>query len=74
MMISEAGSVAYPDDLARSASWYQEIPQVLARYPGIRAIALWDRPGTATCDYRFSAHDVILSAVAKTGQALSSER
>jgi hypothetical protein len=74
MMISEAGSVAYPDDLARTASWYQDIPQVLAQYPGIRAITLWDRPGTGTCDYRFSAHDVILSAVAKTGRTLSSQR
>jgi hypothetical protein len=74
MMLSEAGSVAYPGDPARSADWYAGIPEVLARYPDIRAIGLWDRPGTGTCDYEFSAHPAAQSAVAKAGRALAAER
>ena len=68
MMISEAGSVVYPDDPQLTAQWYAEIPGVLAQYPQIRAIGLWDHTGNRLCDYRFEDDPSITAAVTQAGQ------
>ena len=70
MMISEAGSVLYPTDPALTASWYRAIPDVLAAYPQIRAVGLWDRPGVGTCDYRFDDAPAVQHAVGQAGERL----
>jgi hypothetical protein len=70
MMISEAGSVVYPNDPGRTAAWYAEIPSVLEKYPQIKAVGLWDHAGsTGTCDYRFSGAPSVRAAVARAGKA-----
>lgn len=54
MMISEAGS-AIAANSSTSSSWYSKIPTVLAAYPRIKAIGLWNHgDGLATCDFVFS--------------------
>jgi hypothetical protein len=63
MMLSEVGSVVYAADPALTASWYRQIPSVLAKYSRIRAVSLWDRPGNFDCDYRFDGVPAILDAV-----------
>jgi len=70
MMISEAGSVLYPDDPALTANWYAAIPKVLARYPQIKAIGLWDHTGSApSCDFRVDRNAAVLAAVRAAGNA-----
>jgi len=69
MMISEAGSVVYPDDVAKTAQWYAEIPSVLQRYPQIKAIGLWDHTGQRICDYRFTGNSTLEHAIAEAGKA-----
>lgn len=73
MMISEGGSVLYPDDPTLTASWYRQIPAVLAAHPQIKAIGLWDRTGTGSCDYRFDDTFRVASAVAHAGRATAIE-
>ncbi|CCH79196.1 conserved exported hypothetical protein [Nostocoides japonicum T1-X7] len=69
MMISEAGSVLYWDDPAKTAQWYQNIPGVLEKYPQIKAIGLWDHTGTGqTCDFRLAINPDVLSAAKTAGQ------
>jgi hypothetical protein len=69
MMISESGSVAYPNDLAKSADWYSSIPGVLANYPQIKAFALWDSQTSAACDYRFQRNPTMLAGARAAGLA-----
>jgi hypothetical protein len=68
MMISEAGSVIYPNDRRRSADWYRQIPAVLQKYPQIKAIGLWDHTGQRTCDYRFTGQPDVEDAVRQAGK------
>jgi hypothetical protein len=67
MMISEAGSVVYPDTPQLTGQWYAEIPGVLAEYPQIRAIGLWDHTGNGLCDYRFEDDTAVTKAVTRAG-------
>lgn len=62
-MISETGSVVYPDDPALTARWYAEMPDVLRRHPDVVAVGLWDHTGIASCDYRFSAVPALRPAI-----------
>ena len=66
-MISEAGSVFYPDDAAKTADWYTAIPDVLRANPQIAAVTLWDHDGHLGCDYRFDQDPSITEAVAEAG-------
>ena len=69
MMISEAGSVLYPDDAQKTADWYAEIPSVLRKYPQIKAVGLWNHTGsTELCDYRFDRAPAIGDSVAEAGR------
>ena len=68
MMISEAGSVIYPDDRRRTADWYRQIPTVLRKYPQIKAIGLWDHTGQKACDYRFTGQPDVEAAVRQAGE------
>lgn len=63
MMISEAGSVLYSNDLAKTADWYRQIPKVLPKYPQIQAITLWASSTSTACDYRFQSHPEVADAV-----------
>lgn len=65
MMISEAGSVVYRNDLARTAAWYSQIPEVLPKYPQVKAIALWASATSDACDYRFLRYPEVAKAVAE---------
>lgn len=67
MMISEAGSVIYDGAQDRTAQFYSGIPTVLARYPQIKAVTLWDRPGNGACHYRFDNAPGVLSSVGRAG-------
>lgn len=68
MMISEAGSARYQNDLQKTAAWYQQIPSVLESFPQIKAITLWDHSGTGRhCDFRFDHIPVVLKAVTVAG-------
>lgn len=69
MMISEAGSVLYQREPAKTAGWYDQIPAVLQKYPQIKAIQLWNSKTTASCDYRFERDPEVLRAVAGIGKA-----
>lgn len=64
MMISESASTIYPSQPALTARWYAGMPAVLASHPKIKAVALWDRPGATTCQYRFDGYPVVTKAVA----------
>jgi hypothetical protein len=66
MMISEAGSVRYPDAPELSADWYAAIPTTLRDYPGIKAVALWDSVAE-TCDYDFDADSTVVDGVRRAG-------
>jgi hypothetical protein len=68
MMISETGTVVYPDDPQRAAAWYAAIPEALERLKGIKAVSLWDHTGQNLCDYRFSNQPKVQQAVAKVGR------
>ena len=41
-MIPEYGTQFDPADPARSTQWYESIPQVLRRYPNLKAVIRWD--------------------------------
>jgi hypothetical protein len=64
MMISESASVIYPGQPTLTARWYAGMPGVLATHPRIKAVALWDRPFTRTCNFRFDEYPVVTRAVA----------
>jgi hypothetical protein len=66
MMISEAGSVQYPDAPELSADWYAAIPTTLRSYPGIKAVALWDSVAD-TCNYDFDADSDVVAGVRRAG-------
>lgn len=66
MMISEAGSVQYPEQIDLTAGWYASIPTVLRKYPQVKAIALWDST-TDTCNYDFDGVTKVLDAVRQAG-------
>jgi hypothetical protein len=68
LMISETGSVVYPDDPGRTASWYSAIPAALRAMPGVRAVGLWDHAGNAACDYRFNDVPAVQRAITKIGR------
>jgi hypothetical protein len=64
MMISETGSVLYPD-AARTAAWYASIPRVLRTMPQVKAVSLFDHTGNSSCDYRVWRSPVTTQAVSK---------
>jgi hypothetical protein len=64
MMISETGSVLYPD-AARTAAWYAAIPRVLRTMPQIKAVSLFDHTGNSACDYRVWRSPVTTRAVSR---------
>lgn len=54
MMISEAGS-AIAANSSETSVWYRQIPTVIAQYPRIKAVGLWDHGDRlVTCNYTFS--------------------
>ena len=64
VMISEAGTMRYPNDPDRSAGWYTQIPALLRAYPQIKAVGLWDHTGSAPlCDFRFDQDPATLASV-----------
>lgn len=65
MMISELGSVIYPDDPTRTADWYAEVPAALKEYPQIKAIQIWNSTGQRhpTCDFRFDTDPKVVEGV-----------
>lgn len=63
IMISESGSSIRPGQSGKRADWYAEIPAVLARYPQVKAIGLWDHDGNALCDYRLAVDPLVVDAV-----------
>lgn len=70
MMLSEAASIPYPGDAALTASWYAAMPSVLARYPAIKAVTLWDNKGSSSsCDFTFDSDAAITRAVASAGRS-----
>lgn len=71
MMISEAASALLPNDPQLTRSWYEQIPGVLGAHPDIRAITLWDRPGTAGCPYQFDADPRVTQAISWVGLKLA---
>jgi hypothetical protein len=64
MMISEAASTIYPSQPSLTARWYSGMAAVFANHPRIKAVAVWDRPGIASCQYRFDAYPVVIHAIA----------
>jgi hypothetical protein len=64
MMISETGSVLYPD-AARTAAWYRAIPNVLRTMPQVKAVSLFDHTGNSACDYRVWRSPVTTQAVSR---------
>jgi hypothetical protein len=69
MMISETGSAKYANDLGKTAGWYAAIPSVLAKYPQIKAVGLWNSIDGG-CDYQFSVVPTLARAVGQaTGEA-----
>lgn len=71
MMISEAASAVFPNDPQLTKSWYDQIPGVLAAHPHIRAITLWDRPGSSGCPYQFDAIPQVTDAISRVGIKLA---
>lgn len=67
MMISEAGSVRYPDAPELAADWYAAIPLSLRDYPEIKAVTLWDSVAE-TCDYDFDADPKVSEGVRRAGK------
>ncbi len=78
MMVSEAGTAQYADDLAMSAKWYADIPTALAAYPQVKAVTLWasggDNANGTNCDYRFQNNPTVAQGVATAGKALAALR
>ena len=74
MMISEAGSVMYPGDPGLTAKWYAQMGEVLADHPHIKAIGLWDRTGTESCDYRFDASPTVVRAFRASAEKIAFAR
>ncbi len=66
MMISETGSALYAADPEVTADWYAKIPNVLERYPQIKAVQLWSSY-TDMCDYRITNNAKVLQAVKEAG-------
>lgn len=67
MMLSEVGATQLPTSPLTRASWYGQIPDVLAAHPQIRAVGLWDRPGKAQCRYGFDDSSIVRRAVSAAG-------
>jgi hypothetical protein len=67
MMISESASAVYSRDPNLTASWYRQIPDVLGAHPQIRAIGLWDKPGTNDCPFQFDAESAVRAAISQAG-------
>jgi hypothetical protein len=67
MMISEAASVIYPEDPAKTARWYEQIPHTVAKYPRIKAVTLWS--SAATCNYEVTENATVTRGVAEAGRA-----
>jgi hypothetical protein len=74
MMISEAGSIMYPGDPGLTAKWYAQMGEVLADHPHIKAIGLWDRTGTMSCDYRFDASPTVAHAFRASAERIAFAR
>ena len=64
MMISETGTVALPGNPSPTATWYDELPEVLRAEPDIKAVTLWDHTGSdPACDFRFGSDPDVLASV-----------
>lgn len=70
MMISETGSAKYATQPDLTAAWYAAIPGVLAKYPQIHAVGLWNSVD-GPCDYQFSTLPQAVTAVRDAGRAAS---
>lgn len=68
IMLSEVGSVVYPDDPETTAAWYAAIPHTLRDYPQIKAVGLWDHSGNGACDYRFTGIDAMQQTMRDLGE------
>lgn len=62
-MISEMGTVDDPGNPQRRIDWYEQVPQVLAKYPQVKAVSMWDHIGNGACDYRFSGSDDVMTQI-----------
>lgn len=67
MMISEAGSILYPNNPQKTAAWYASIPSVIAKYPQVKAVQLWDSETSAACDFEFQRNAAVLRSVTQDG-------
>lgn len=70
MMISEAGSVLYSADPHKTADWYAQIPTVIAKYPQVKAVQLWDSATSSSCNYEFQRNPEVLKGVTAAGHAM----
>lgn len=74
LMISEMGTVDDPGDPQRRVDWYKAVPQVLAKYPQVKAVGMWDHEGNGGCDYRFSGSDAVAEQISSLLKASASTR
>jgi hypothetical protein len=69
MMISETGTVVLPGSHGTdspTATWYDSVPAVLRREPGIKAVTLWDHTGSdPACDFRLAQSPVLAASAAR---------
>lgn len=67
-MITEMGSVVYPDAPERTAEWYAGVVPTLQKYSQIRAVQLWNEQGQGSCDYRVTRDQAVLDSYTETGR------
>lgn len=67
-MISEMGSVLFRDDPSLTARWYDELVSQAKRFPGVRAVKLWNSATSRACDYRVGVYDQVVDAYRRAGQ------
>jgi hypothetical protein len=66
MMISETGTVVIPGPDALADTWYDEVPAVLRREPGIKAVTVWDHTGSdPACDFRLTQSPALARSAAR---------
>lgn len=66
-MITEMGSVVYPNHPKKTARWYDDIISTLEKYSQIHAVQLWNAQGRGTCDYRITSHPSIVQTFTQIG-------
>lgn len=74
LMISEMGTVDDPNDPQRRVDWYKEVPQVLTKYPQVKAVGMWDHEGNGACDYRFTGADAVVDQISSLLDASATTR